>query len=157
MTTKKVTLYVEGWICSGCKADVDTNTEKCPKCGKAFEDTKDSAYDEEREVEFPAEWEICEDCRGKGTTYLGWAARDQPAFTAEDMAYEGPDFMEDYMTGAYDSQCPECNGSGKVKVIDSKAVESNPELNKLYKAYIESVEQDAYYDAISRAERAMGA
>jgi len=62
------------------------------------------------DVDFPARQVKCSDCGGRGSTYLGWAARDQPAFTEEDMAREGPDFQQDYMRGAYDRQCPGCCG-----------------------------------------------
>lgn len=100
-------------------------------------------------ADFPAEWEICGDCQGEGKTYLGWAAKDQPAFTAEDFAYEGPDFYEDYMSGAYDSTCPVCNGDGKVLILKQG---SGP----LWDEYVEWVREEAHYQAICEAERRFG-
>jgi len=63
-------------------------------------------------TDLPTHWEICSSCEGEGTSsaYLG-------SFTQEDFD-EDPDFAEDYMSGQYDRACPECNGSGKVKVVD---------------------------------------
>lgn len=48
---------------------------------------------------------VCPECRGTGSSsaYLG-------AFTSEDMHEQGQDFMDDYISGAYDRKCDECNG-----------------------------------------------
>jgi len=159
MTTKRVEIYVEGWICSACENEnlEHINGDNCGKCGKAYEDEKDHCFDNEKVVEFPAKWAICYDCQGEGTTYLGWAAKDQPAFTQEDFDYEGPDFYEDYMGGRYDAQCPACHGEGKVKEIDEKAVAKNPELKAHLNEHHEALRASAEIDAEMAAERRMGA
>ncbi len=43
----------------------------------------DHDKDEEFETTFPAKYEVCSCCSGRGTTYLGWHASEQPAFTAK--------------------------------------------------------------------------
>lgn len=106
---------------------------------------------DEEVIKFPTKWEICDDCQGNGTTYLGWASRDQPAFTREDFDREGPDFFEDYMSGAYDKECPACKGSGKVKVID----EAQCKLEDLKRLH-DAEREEAEYQAICEMERRMG-
>lgn len=68
--------------------------------------------DGDEEITLPTTWQICGTCRGNGTSsaYLG-------AFSQDDMA-EDPDFAEDYMAGQYDRSCDECDGEGKIKVVD---------------------------------------
>lgn len=70
----------------------------------------------EQTHELPARWEICDRCHGNGT-------HDHPAFssglTQEDFA-EDDDFRADYMAGRYDVTCEECEGAGKVRVIDEE-------------------------------------
>lgn len=53
---------------------------------------------------------VCPDCGGAGTSsaYLG-------AFTGDDMEQAGDEFREDYMSGAFDRKCDECNGQRVVK------------------------------------------
>ena len=71
-------------------------------------------YDEDgSERELPWKWAVCSACEGHGksSAYLG-------AYTAEDMAEAGPEFVEDYINGFYDRACERCDGSGKVKVPD---------------------------------------
>lgn len=64
----------------------------------------------------PFTWDICDTCRGHGTStgYLG----DVTNAIAED-----PDFGDDYWRGVYDRACEECGGSGKVKVFAGAAAE----------------------------------
>ena len=107
--------------------------------------------DEPLIVTLPIEIVQCYDCRGKGTTYLGWASCDQPAFTEEDMYEEGPEFMEDYMHGAYDKTCPECGGSGKVDEIAWERA-----TDPLAKAYRDYLDDEAAYQRECDAERRYG-
>lgn len=155
---KTVEVYIEGWVCGECEHENQEPTDiPCAKCQKNYkEDSKDFAFDTIN-VDFPSVWEICSDCRGEGKTYLGWAAKDQPAFTREDFDYEGPDFYEDYMNGRYDAQCPICKGTGKVKIIDEKAVNRNKRLKVLYAAHMADLKAEYEYQATIAAERRMGA
>ncbi len=105
-------------------------------------------------VDFPTRWEICGDCQGEGTTYLGWAAADQPAFTREDFEDEGPDFMEEYIGGVYDKECPTCDGTGKVREIDEDVAESKYPV--AFKAYLDDCKSEADYRAMVRAEQRFG-
>lgn len=60
----------------------------------------------------PAHWEICGVCEGEGSScaHLG-------VFTTDDFR-EDPEFAEAYFGGSYDRPCGECDGSGKVQVIE---------------------------------------
>lgn len=109
---------------------------------------------DEYTVDFPTRWEICDDCQGDGTTYLGWAAVDQPAFTAEDFE-EDPDFRADYLSGAYDKDCPTCDGTGKVREIDEDAAAAR--FPEAFQAYIDDCQAEADYRAAVRAEQRAGA
>lgn len=90
--------------------------------------------------------EVCGTCRGEGksSAYLG-------AFSGEDMAND-PDFFEDYMDGAYDRVCPECNGNRVVDVPDESR--TPPEV---WAKYVEDCDENAYIDRMQEAERRMGA
>jgi excinuclease UvrABC ATPase subunit len=103
--------------------------------------------DEGAEEQLPLKWEICGCCegRGKSSAYLG-------AFTREDMDEEGPEFMEDYMAGHYDRACDDCGGSGKVQVVDYDKLTADQK-----KQYDDAVDEEASYQRMCAAERAMGA
>ena len=95
----------------------------------------------------PAVWQICGFCEGDGKScaYLG-------SYTWEEMHEQGEEFIEDYFSGAYDRQCSECSGSGKIRVIDRET--ANPEDLTLYDR-----DMDERYAAAAEqaAEIAMGA
>jgi hypothetical protein len=105
----------------------------------------------ERRVSFPAEWVICDECRGEGksSAYLG-------AYTMDEMDEAGPEFEEDYFAGRYDRTCECCKGSGKLKVIDYDRVRGR--LQEAYlRAYQEQEREERAYQRICAAERRMGA
>ena len=92
--------------------------------------------DDGSEIELPFKWEICSHCEGEGmsSAYLG-------AYTREDMDEAGPEFMAEYMAGAYDKPCDCCGGSGKVKIADR---------SKMTKA--QRTEYDAQLKAIAEVD-----
>lgn len=51
------------------------------------------------------EWIVCPDCHGEGHHVLHGAA-----FTGEDLAELGPEFLDDMKAGVYDTQCDTCHG-----------------------------------------------
>jgi hypothetical protein len=159
MTTKTVEFYRTGWKCSGCNhEDNPEDDNECVKCQKPYQEEQDEYWERNDAVEFPAKWVICYDCQGEGTTYLGWASKDQPAFTQEDFAYEGGDFQEEYMEGRYDRQCPACkDGSGKVKEINEDVIKADSPLGALLKQYHDKLKTDADHEAECAAEQRMGA
>ena len=111
---------------------------------------------EEFEAELPTKWEICGDCRGEGKTYLGWRAKDQPAFTAEDFDREGPDFREDYFSGRYDKDCPACSGTGKVLEVDEAACKASGKYSE-FVLYEQIQQSDREYERDCELERCYGA
>lgn len=98
--------------------------------------------EEDREVNLPAHWAICDRCNGEGksSAHLG-------AFTGEQMR-EDPEFAEDYMSGVYDKPCHVCSGTGKVQIVDRDRCKSEEQL-----AALKHMDDKAEWEAESRAER----
>lgn len=94
----------------------------------------------------PSRWEICHVCRGNGRHSLRLGC-----FTQDDMDEMGPDFEDDYMSGGYDSACDDCNGTGKVEVVDRERV--SPAILASMEA---DADEEAEYQAMCAAERRMG-
>jgi hypothetical protein len=104
-------------------------------------------FDITKTVEIPSGWEICGGCEGHGesSAYLG-------AYTQSEMAEQGYEFYEDYMSGFYDRQCEPCQGSGKVQTILWERLD--PEQDKALGDWCRS---ECEYNAMRDAERRMGA
>lgn len=75
---------------------------------------------------------ICQECQGCGVSsaYLG-------AFSQEQMQ-DDPEFAEAYFAGEYDRACPECQGRGRVYVLD---VDNAPA--EMVQEYQEQMEYEA--------------
>lgn len=91
---------------------------------------------------FPGHWQICGTCGGHGKH-----SRALGAFTSEDWERESYEFKEDYLNGAYDSQCEDCKGSGKVWEVNVARC-SFGQKRELAKA-----RQRAMWEAESRRDR----
>ena len=52
--------------------------------------------------------------------------------TGDEMAEQGPEFFEDYMSGMYSKPCEQCGGKNVVQVVNRKAI--TPELLARYEA-----------------------
>ena len=63
------------------------------------------------------DWAICDLCRGSG----GHSNRFG-AYSADEWNEHDDEFRENYMSGRYDERCDDCNGSGKVLVLDEDAL-----------------------------------
>lgn len=94
---------------------------------------------------------LCPCCNGTGTTTFGWHSDDPAVFTQSDFE-EDPDLYYELREGAYDKTCPECGGRNVVDAID---YERTPLAT--VKAWEEYLADEYEYDAVCRAERAMGA
>jgi len=107
-----------------------------------------SVFDEEtgNRIFLPVVWEICWQCSGDGksSAYLG-------AFTASEWYEQDEDFHHDYMSGAYDRTCDECNGRGSVQIVDEKKCPP-----ALLEEYFADQQMEADFEAERRAERAGG-
>lgn len=96
---------------------------------------------------FPTEWSICDCCRGDGAHALYGIA-----IVADDWNEWHDDEKSDYLTGAYDTSCGECGGTGKVRIIKFSQLPPGIEL------YWNEWNTEQYYiDQISTMERMMGA
>jgi len=147
---KTPVIEVEGFECRGCGGNIVERAAhnvvvRCAKCGS--EEIDDVLI----ETALPWVWEICGGCNGNGK-------HDHPAFgngiTADE--WNGPDWDDDsrqtYRSGGYDVSCGECDGTGKVMVVDEDACDPD-----LLDAYRDDREAAAECDAESRMERMMGA
>jgi hypothetical protein len=107
----------------------------------------DYELEENRTISLETKRIVCPECDGEGR-------RTNPAIDGNGLSNEDlsdRDFLDDYMSGRYDVQCPTCRGRN----IYDEIIENwdNPE----FVAYVKSMEIDAQYDDIEAAERAMGA
>lgn len=101
---------------------------------------------DEHEVFVPANWEICDYCRGEGhhCRHLG-------AYGAEEFNHEfSYEEQEAYRRGDYDKTCEVCGGTGKVLAVDFDAFEArDPAMAKEYK---DDMRAEAAYQAEVRSE-----
>lgn len=96
-------------------------------------------------VNLPAKWTICGTCHGNGahSLHLG-------AITSEDRRLNwDEDSFNDYMSGAYDRKCDDCDGTGKVLQIDRRAM-----MTEAQKAALKKYDDDAEIDRQLAAEEA---
>jgi len=101
------------------------------------------------EITLKTRYEVCENCRGKGTTVN--PAIDGHGLTAQDF-HEDPDFYEEYMSGVYDVPCFACKGLRVVPVVDEDK-NSQEDIDKYCKHLDELYQMNAEYEA----ERRFGA
>jgi RecJ-like exonuclease len=84
---------------------------------KKFDDPNTCLFNEDtdqHDIQLPTKWTICGACNGEGksSAYLG-------SFTASEFHEAFDDEEADaYFSGAYDRACEECDGDGKVKIVD---------------------------------------
>lgn len=90
---------------------------------------------------------VCPRCHGNGV-HDAW----DNGMTGDEMAEQGPEFIEDYMSGVYDVQCTECKGRNVVDEVDRNHNTASA-LDK-YDAHMQAIyELDAMYES----ERRLGA
>lgn len=99
---------------------------------KEWIDEKGEYCETQEDVEFPATYEVCSVCQGKGT-YVN-PNIDRYGLTGEDFA-EDPEFHEDYVSGMYDVTCQQCKGRRVDMVIDYDR--ADPKDTELYDEYME--------------------
>lgn len=76
---------------------------------------------EEVETDFPAKFDVCGTCEGRGSHVN--PSIDRNGITEEEFN-EDPDFRESYFSGAYDMQCVECKGLRVVPVVNLEACDA---------------------------------
>lgn len=105
--------------------------------------------DDEVTVEVPGKYDVCPECEGSGKVLC--EGLRGVAFTYEDMDEAGPDFREDYMSGRYDVQCPECHGLRVVVVPDEQFMSDEQKAQlKEHEEHLRLVAQWAAEDAYTR-------
>lgn len=103
-------------------------------------------YHEDGESPVPSKLAICGTCRGRGH-------HNPHAYSADEFAeaFPFPEDVEDYLSGAYDRCCDDCEGSGRVSVPDYQRMSAS-----MASAYREQLRDDAAYLAEVEAERRFG-
>lgn len=98
--------------------------------------------------ELPAQWAVCDGCRGECQIPFG----QHIAFTGADLAEWDDEEKLDYFRGRYDAACPDCGGRGMVPELDRDR--ASPEEIAAYDQY---QRDEAEYRAEVAAELRMGA
>jgi RecJ-like exonuclease len=93
----------------------------------------------------PAKLDICQGCDGTGSLPFG-----QHMVITNIHDWE-PEEREDYFSGEYDGPCPDCDGTGRVSVVDT-ARASKQDLAE----YFDDLESQLQIEAVYAAERRMG-
>lgn len=104
----------------------------------------------------PCVYEVCGACSGRGTTTRHIEAEGGGFTSSEwaEMCDGDPDFAEDYFSGAYDRDCPDCDGRRVCPVPKDDIWKSKNPVAKELRSWIRSEQQ---YRAEVAAERRMGA
>ncbi len=111
--------------------------------------TDDPETGEPLEKELPLEWRVCGVCRGEGKHVN--PSIDAGGISATEF-YEDPEFVDDYMSGAFDVTCNACGGRTTVPGVDwSQLSDADAE------AYRKQLDEEAADLACQRAELALGA
>jgi excinuclease UvrABC ATPase subunit len=76
---------------------------------------------DEVETSFPAKFEVCPTCEGRGSHVN--PSIDSEGISEDDFA-EDPEFRENYFGGMYDQQCNECHGLRVVPAVDRDACDA---------------------------------
>lgn len=99
------------------------------------------------EIELPTKWGICGTCSGNGKHSQHLGAYSQEEF---DEAFD-PEEAERYFRGDYDTRCDECDGTGKVQVVDESALSPEERI-----AFRKACADDRAYERECAMERRMG-
>ena len=106
------------------------------------------ATGEDKKIELPTHWEVCDVCHGEGRHVN---PNIDCGGISEEME-DDPDFRENYMSGMYDVTCYTCGGKRVVKGVDWDAL--SDEHRKAYEDQL----QQAHNDHLENlAELRMGA
>src|SRR3954470_11668333 len=81
----------------------------------------------ETTVTLPSRWEICDTCIGEGKHSRG-VEGDGGGITSSEWAEWDAEERDTYVSGGYDRRCDDCQGSGKIKVVDEDQL--TPDLRK---------------------------
>ena len=98
------------------------------------------------DVKLPSKFVVCDRCQGRGV-HDCW----EGGMTGDEMAEQGPEFMDDYLDGMYDKACTVCNGLRVIEVVDRDRLTAD-----LKARYDVSVQEQADWEAELAHERRYG-
>lgn len=113
---------------------------------------EDEDCDEKIEITFPAKFEVCTLCDGKGTHVN--PSIDAHGITGSEMEELGDEFREDYFNGTYDESCYRCDSQRVEPLIDESNLSSEEKKN--LDTFETEQRDEAQWRAESEAERLMG-
>ena len=102
-----------------------------------------SDHEEEELVSFPAKYEVCNDCSGRGTHVN--PGIDSHGISQEEFD-DDPDFRENYFGGVYDVTCYNCKGLRVIPTISENL------LTETQKSQLERLQEKLEDDAAYRDE-----
>jgi hypothetical protein len=111
----------------------------------------------EIEHEFPAKYEVCSRCDGRGTHAN--PSIDGNGITESEMdeiLHEDPDFLDNYQGGMYDVICHQCKGLRVELMIDEDAILGSDKHKEAYEAYLLDKKENELYQREVEFERRMG-
>ena len=88
------------------------------------------ATGENKKIELPTHWEVCDVCHGAGSHVN---PNIDCGGISEEM-HDDPDFRENYMSGVYDVTCYTCGGKRVVKGVDWDALSGSSDLETVVSA-----------------------
>jgi hypothetical protein len=98
------------------------------------------------EVTLPAKYEVCWRCQGAGV-HDCW----EGGMTSDEMYEQGPEFVDDYFDGVYDTRCTVCRGERVLAEVDRNRLTA-----EMRARYDKHVQQRAEWEAELAHEQRMG-
>ncbi len=95
------------------------------------------------------EYKVCPTCRGKGSHVN--PSIDEHGMSEREMARRGPEFREQYFSGAYDQRCNQCEGENVVP----KLTPCGEEEEEIVQEFLRRKESTTRSREIQRQERRM--
>ena len=106
---------------------------------------------------FPAKFEVCWNCEGKGKHINSNIECEGGGFTGSEwneICLEDSEFADNYFGGMYDIACACCKGKGIILVIDESLLTAEDDI--AYLKYQEAERERDYREAERESERRMG-
>jgi len=98
------------------------------------------------DVVLPSKFVVCDRCEGRGV-HDCW----EGGMTGDEMAEQGPEYLDDYLSGVYDTRCTVCDGLRVIEVVDTDRLDAGT-----LRRYEATEQAQREYEAEVAAERRYG-